>query len=167
MKKVIIIFSIVLLTLTLFQNSPERLRENEYKNISAEIYSTDNSMLRLIAVDYDFGYTNKQKAAEKMIKLLIIGNGENDKILRVIPEIKNGMGVKVKKNTAVVNLKKAFMEEIPENRDKQLLMLYSIVNSLTSIDGIDNVKFLIDGKEKKEYIGGIDMREVLIPDYYI
>ena len=77
------------------------------------------------------------------------------------------MSVRVKNNTAYVNLKDEFIENMPDNKNHELLMLYSIVNSLTSIDGIDTVKFLFEGEEKKETIAGIDMREVFIPDYYM
>ena len=48
-----------------------------------------------------------------------------------------------------------------------MLIVYQIVNSLTSIDGIDNVRFTVDGKVKKEYAGFIDMRETFIPDYFV
>ena len=43
----------------------------------------------------------------------------------------------------------------------------TIVNSLTSIDGIVKVKFTIDGKPQKNFKGFIDMREAFIPDYYV
>jgi spore germination protein GerM len=33
------------------------------------------------------------------------------------------------------------------------MTIYSIVNSLTELDGIEKVKFLIDGKTEKEYMG--------------
>ena len=49
----------------------------------------------------------------------------------------------------------------------RMLMVYSIVNSLTEIDGIVNVRFTIDGRVQKDFVGYLDMRETFIPDYFV
>lgn len=77
------------------------------------------------------------------------------------------MRVKIKDNTAIVDIKKGFIKNKPGNKTHGLLAVYSIVNSLTSIEEIDTVKFLIDGKVDKGFISGLDMRETFIPDYYL
>ena len=53
------------------------------------------------------------------------------------------------------------------NRDLEYLFVYQIVNSLTSIEGIDAVNFKIDGKIQKKFKGFVDMREVFVPDYFM
>lgn len=162
MKKLIFFAGIVLLVVFLSGN---RIENN--KDFKTEIYYVDHSMLRLIPVDYSIENTTTQKAANKIIEAIIAGQDYNRKILRVVPDIKNCMQVKIKDRTACVDLKKEFLKNFTDNKNQQLLAIYSIVNSLTSIDGVDNVEFLIEGKKKKIYYGGIDMREVFIPDYYI
>ena len=47
------------------------------------------------------------------------------------------------------------------------MMVYSIVNSLTNIDGIVNVRFTVDGERQKDFLGFVDMRETFIPDYCV
>lgn len=136
-------------------------------NPNAELYFVDSGMLRLVKEEYKVGHISRQKAAEKVIKELIRGRDGNEKILRLIPDIKKGMTVKVKNNTATVNLTKEFIESHSDERQHEILTVFAIVNSLTSIDGIDNVKFTIEGKPEKRFKGFIDMRETFIPDYYI
>lgn len=165
MKKLVLILGILIAAVSISGNMNY---EKEYsKNIIAKIYYVDSSMLRLVPMDFDAGYSTVSDAAKKVVKELIEGEDFNKRILRLIPDINNCMSVRVKNNTAYVNLKDEFIENMPDNKNHELLMLYSIVNSLTSIDGIDTVKFLFEGEEKKETIAGIDMREVFIPDYYM
>lgn len=165
MKKLVLILGI--LTAAAAVSGNMNYNKESSKKITAQIYYVDRSMLRLVPVDFDAGYSTPSAAAKKVVRELIEGEDYNRRILRLIPDVDNCMSVRVEENTAYVNLKEEFTENMPENKNHELLMLYSIVNSVTSIDGIDTVKFLFEGKEKKETIGGIDMREIFIPDYYI
>ncbi len=143
------------------------LINRDTKNINAQIYYVDHSMLRLIPINLSFEKTTTKKAANQIIEKLIEGNDKNSKILRVIPYEEECMSVKLDGKTAIVNLKKSFIKNKPENKIHGLLAVYSIVNSLTSIEGIDTVQFHIDGKEDKGFVSGLDMRETFIPDYYL
>ena len=163
MKKLLTIIGIIIIVGVISGNTVN----NSYHNVKCSIYYADHSMMRLIPIEYDCGYSSTSGAAKKVIKKLIDGADSNSKILRVIPANKGCMSVKVKDTTAYVDLKKEFIQNKPENRNLELLAIYSVVNSLTSIKGIDTVKFTVEGEDKKECIGGIDMRETLIPDYYI
>ena len=164
MKK---IFSTMLIVFLVVVLCGSILIKRDIKNIRAQIYYIDHSMLRLIPVDINLGKVSKERAAKLMIEKLIEGKDENSKILRVIPDEKDCISVSVDKRTAVVNFNKVFIKNKPVNKTHGILMIYSIVNSLTSIDGIDTVKFYVDQKQQKDFIKGIDMREVFIPDYYM
>ena len=164
MKKIMTSLSIIVLALVLCGNI---LIKKETKDFSAHIYYVDHSMLRLIPVNTSFEKTTKEKAAKQMIKKLIEGQDKNPKILRIIPKKENCIEVKIKDNRVIVNFKKEFIKNKPENKIHGLLAIYSIVNSLTSIEGIDTVTFLIDGKSEKGFVHGLDMRETFIPDYYM
>lgn len=165
MKKIALILGILAIATAISGNI--KYNKESARKTTAKLYYVDSSMLRLIPIDYDAGFLTVSAAAKKVVDELIEGEDYNRRILRVIPDAKNCMSVKIDKNTAYVNLKKHFTENLPNNETHERLMLYSIVNSLTSIEGIDMVKFLFDGKEKNEEIGGVDMREVFIPDYYM
>ncbi|MCX7714441.1 MAG: GerMN domain-containing protein [Clostridia bacterium] len=134
---------------------------------TAEIYFVDADMLRLLPFSVRLTDHSAQKNAQRVVGELIKGKDDNPKIMRLIPNVKNVMTVKVKNDTAYVNLTKKFVDEHPDGKDKEILTVYSIVNSLTSVNGITKVKFTIDGKEQERFKGYIDMRETFTPDYTV
>lgn len=161
MKKLLIVLAIVIISIIISGNM---LNLNK-KSYDTKIYYVDHSMLRLIPTDYKVLSAGNEDACKNIIEKLIEGQDFNKNILRVIPNKKGCIDVDVKGNTAYVNLKKEYLENLSDNNHHKKLSLYSIVNSITSVEGIDCVKFLIDGENKKEYIADIDMREIFIPHY--
>lgn len=131
------------------------------------IYYVDAQMLRLIPIKTEIPIMSKQKMAKEVLRELTDGLDDNPKIRRIIPDIKNGMTVKVIDKIAYVDISDEMAKKHPDGRDLELLTVYSIVNSLTCIDGIVNVRFTIDGKKEKNFKGYIDMRETFIPDYFV
>ena len=164
MKKILASLLIIIISVVLCGGV---LIKRDIKNVDAKIYYIDHSMLRLVPININLGKISKERAAKLMVKKLIEGEDNNSKILRVIPNEENCMSVEVKDKTALVNFEDSFKKNKPMNKTHGILMIYSIVNSLTSIEGIDTVKFLVDGKAEKNFILGLDLREVFIPDYYM
>lgn len=132
-----------------------------------KLYFVDASMQRLIPSDFTVKTKNTDKAAKAVIAELVKGRSGNDKIIQLIPNVKNGLTVKVKNSTAYVNMSEEFVRLHSDAKPHELLTIYSIVNSLTSIKGIVNVKFTVNNKIQKDFKGFCDMRETFIPDYYI
>ena len=137
------------------------------EKMTASIYYIDKSMQRLIPVEITVKNTSKEALAQNVVKKLIEGNDKNKKIMRIIPKKKSSIKVNVIKNTAYVDLKKEFTDSLSDNRNHNILAVYQIVNSLSSIDGIDYVKFTFDGEVEKGFISKFDMRDAFLPDYYI
>ena len=48
-----------------------------------------------------------------------------------------------------MDIKQELADKHPEGRDLELLTVYSIVNSLTGLDGIVNVRFTIEASVRK------------------
>lgn len=134
---------------------------------TVKLYFVDAEMLRLIPVKTAIPKLTPEKMARRVIDELIEGRDDNPKIKRLIPKDKRCMTVKVKNKIAYVNIKSEMIEKVPDGRDLEVLTIYSVVNSLTGIDGIVNVRFTIDGRREREFKGYIDMRETFIPDYFV
>lgn len=132
-----------------------------------EIYFVDSDMFRLVSVSFTCEGDTPEEQAKAVISELITGRDYNKKITRMIPDIKNCLTVKVKGDTAYVNISGDSVKHFPDGRVSETLAVYQIVNSLTSIDGIIKVKFTVDKKQQKKFKGFIDMRETFIPDYYV
>jgi len=136
-------------------------------NETADLYFVDAELMMLLPNKYYLPDVSTEKAAKKVVSQLIEGRDDNKKILRVMPKIKGSVKVKVKNDTAYVDLSREFVQAHTDNAHKEILTVYSIVDSLTSIDGITKVRFTIDGKEQAKFKGHIDMREVFFPDYTV
>lgn len=134
--------------------------------VGIKIYFIDAEMFRLLPVQIFIADSTPQKKAERVIDELILGRDDNPKIKRTIPKLKNCMSVKVNGSTAYVNLTKEMKEAHPDGRDGELLTIYSIVNSLTEIEGISTVRFTVENRTEKDFLGHVDMRETFIPDYF-
>lgn len=135
--------------------------EKEYEN--KKVYYVDSQIFNLIGVSTQITKTDSQSQAEELIKQLIRGHDENSKIKRVIPNKKGVLKVKIRNNTAYVDINKKVFSD--NSREIEKLVIYSIVNTLTGVDGVDVVRFTVDGKTTKKFMGYLDMREAFIPNY--
>ena len=153
MKK--IVFFVLILTCA----ATIAFARNEDKPMEViRIYVVDAEMMHLIPTEISIRETDTQGEAGEVISALIRGFDENPKIRRLIPKIRGCMSVKVEGNTAHVNITKAMVENHPDGRVLEQLTVYSIVNSLTSLRGIDTVQFTVDGKIRRDFMGYMDMR---------
>lgn len=132
-----------------------------------KLYFVDSQMMRLIPVITQIPKTTPERMAQHVLDSLMEGHDDNPKIRRLIPYKKHGLTVKLDNQTAYVDIDSYIVQNHPDGRDIEMLTVYSIVNSLTEIDGIVNVRFTIDGEIQKDFMGYLDMRETFIPDYYV
>lgn len=137
------------------------------ETIEVKLYFVDAGIMRLIPISAKICKTDTEHEAKSVINALIAGRDDNPKIRRLIPDIKKCMSVRVNGNTAYVNITQKMIDAHPDGRELEMLTIYQIVNSLTSIDGITNVRFKINSQTQKNFMGYLDMRETFIPDYFV
>ncbi|MCC8160781.1 MAG: GerMN domain-containing protein [Oscillospiraceae bacterium] len=142
-------------------------RGKETPTTEVKLYFVDAEMLRLIPVNAYIPQTNTEKMAQCVLDELIEGRDDNPKIRRLIPKQRRCMTVEVRDSIAYVDIKSEMVDAQPDGRNLELLTVYSVVNSLTGLAGIENVRFTVEGKVQKDFKGYIDMRETFIPDYYV
>ena len=162
MKKILFVGILVVSMLCIFTSLSSGTSQ-----VGVTLYFTDAQVMKLIPVRMSIPQTSTQVQAKIVINELIKGRDNNKSIKRTIPNIKNGISVKVKDEIAYVDIKNEVVANHQEGRDLEILTVYSIVNSLTSIEGITNVRFTVNGKKQKDFMGYIDMRETFIPDYMV
>lgn len=162
MKKTISILLLCLLT-GFFIRSPGQASTVDYE---CRIYFVDRQLHRLIPLPFS-PQKNPEKTAKEMVSQIIIGKGSNPEILRLFPNTKDSITVQVTGQTAKVNLSGRLSSDMTKNEETERLFVYQLVNSLTSIDGIDYVQFTIDNITQKEFLGFLDMREIFTADYYM
>lgn len=92
--------------------------------------------------------------ATAIVNELIKGPSDERQFRRTVPaEAKLRSPVSIKNKVATVDFSKEFKTKHPGGKDAEKMTIYSIVNSLTELEEIEKVKFLIEGKEQKEFMG--------------
>jgi len=116
----------------------------------------DNTRLKLEIryVDYTEEDKNAAALATVIVNELIRGPSDDVSLKRTVPaEAKLKSPVSINGKVATVNMSKEFKTKHPGGKDAEKMTIYSIVNSLTELPEIEKVKFTIDGKTQKEYMG--------------
>jgi germination protein M len=118
--------------------------------------NTDNTKLKLEIryIETAEAKRSTSNLASIIIKELIKGPSDETAFKRTIPsETKLRTPVSINDKVATVDMSKEFKTKHQGGKDAEKMTIYSIVNSLTEIDGIQKVKFTIAGKAQKEYMG--------------
>lgn len=164
MKKIIAIVLVMLLCTGCARDKSVFGRKNNVETV--QMYCVDSDLYKLIPYNVDIEAKNPQQAAQKVVDTLVFGM-RYEKIRHIIPEIKDGVTVTVKGDTAYVDLSEELVRAHPDDMDSEYLTVYSIVNSLSSLDAIVAVKFTVGGEEREKFKGFLDMRETFLPDYMV
>lgn len=118
--------------------------------------NADNTKLKLEIRYIETAEAKKSTSnlASIIIRELIKGPSDETAFKRTIPtEAKLRTPVSISDKIATVDMSKEFKTKHAGGKDAEKMTIYSIVNSLTELDGIQKVKFTIAGKSQKEYMG--------------
>jgi len=116
----------------------------------------DNTKLKLEIryIDDPDAKKSLSNLASIVINELIKGPSDDTAFRRTVPaEAKLHSPVSINGKVATVDMTKEFCTKHPGGKDAEKMTIYSIVNSLTELEGIEKVKFLIEGKTQKEFKG--------------
>ncbi len=89
---------------------------------------------------------------EKTVVTELIKGPDSDAYYRTLPTETKLLTVETKEKICFVNFSKEFVDKFSGGSAAATLAIYSVVNSLTELDDIDKVQFLING-EKVEWFG--------------
>lgn len=85
---------------------------------------------------------------------LLLENPKNENLKSAIPNGTQVLKTELKGDTVYVNLSKEFIDNHTGGEKEENLTIYSIVNTLTELNEVNSVKFLVDGKEGAEFKNG-------------
>lgn len=118
-------------------------------------FANDDNTKLVLEVRY-IPISEAKKSVNNLAAIIIneLINGSKEGRKPTIPEgTKLLPPVKIEAGVATVNLSKEFRDKHPGGKAAEQITIFSIVNSLTELKEIQKVKFLIEGKEEKEYKG--------------
>ncbi|MBI5834160.1 MAG: GerMN domain-containing protein [Armatimonadetes bacterium] len=101
--------------------------------------------------------------ATAAVKELLAGPQE-DGHARVIPKDTKLLGLSMKDKTATVDLSSAFTEKFQGGSNVASMAVYSLVNTVTAVDGIEQVLITVEGKPVPEFGGALSLAEPLRAD---
>lgn len=134
-------------------------REEEMPaELEVDLYFSDQEAMNLIpekrVVDTEDLYYNT-------LRELIAGPSE-DSLLKTIPEGTEVEDIDLAEGQAEVSFNQALSERHWGGSSGELMTVYSIVNTLTQFDEIDEVKILIEGQEVESLVGHMDLTDFLV-----
>ncbi len=165
MRKLLFAIAAVMMAAAVFGCGGERTASQPVEE--ALLYFVDAEMMRLIPSETIVPASDGTEAAKAVLAALVEGRDDNPQIKRIMPKMPEELSVYVSGEIAYVDMGADFVAAHPEGRGAELLTVYQIVNSLTSLKEVVNVRFTIDGRSCRDFIGFIDMRETFVPDYYV
>lgn len=124
-----------------------------------DIYFADWRLNRLLPYECEIIDARSEDMARAVVKTIINGRDDDDRIKRVVPKIDDCVTVRLEDTVAYVDISSEIKDEMKHNRDDEKLFIYQLVNSLTSLKGVRFVKFTMDGAIHKDFLGFYDMRD--------
>ncbi|MCX8131087.1 MAG: GerMN domain-containing protein [Clostridia bacterium] len=115
------------------------------------LYFGNNNSDALIVEDREVA-VNKGDSIEKVIIDELIRGSENKELSSPIPEGTRLLSVNTTDGICTVNFSGEIIEKHPGGSAGELITLYSVVNSLTELDWVKKVQFLIEGTQREAFI---------------
>lgn len=126
------------------------------------LYFASKDKKHLVKEQRTIRITDKQPVEQYIVNALIQGP-ENKDAGAVLSSDTTLVSAQTTDGTCFVNFKSNFADKNTGTPEKEIMAIYSIVNSLTELEDVRNVQFLIDGK-KTDNFGSISIRECVYPN---
>ncbi|MGN1319240.1 MAG: GerMN domain-containing protein, partial [Lachnospirales bacterium] len=119
------------------------------------LYFCDRSGEKLVPEQRSVEIKKSLTLEYQIVEQLIVG--PDKKMLKsTIPSDTDIRDIKTEDGICYVNLSRDFIKTTPEGISSELVKIYSIVDSLTELNYVNKVQFLIDGEKVNETGDGID-----------
>ncbi len=134
------------------EQSGETIREDNAEMVSIDIYYADSQVEYLVGEKRLVGSNNKFVNAI----LELIKPPEDTDLVKLVPASTVINKIIVRDNIADVDLSANFIDDRFDSGTVDILLIYSIVNTLTGFPEVDAVIFYING-EKLKNLGSLDV----------
>ena len=141
----------------------QELSDDEIRKTIISLYFKNIETNSLIAEAKCIDVKDLSKEPYTYLINLLIAGPENEKLESAIPEGTKVNSCTLKGNTLHVDLSKEFIDNAPSGIEEESMIIYSIVNTLTELNEVSSVKFLINGEENKSFKDGkISFKETFV-----
>ncbi len=162
MKRNLIIFCLCITAVIFFAKNYGQATEI---TAPVSVYHIDRRLFRLVPIEYIPHSEKRSEIAREIISEILTKGSENSEILPLLSSATEGISVRLKNDTAFIDIKPCLLEFSAKNAETERLIIYQLVNSLTTIEGVTKVEFSLCGKKEKSFLGFLDMRDIFTPEY--
>ena len=127
------------------ENPGKQINSILQKNLT--LYFADKTGTKLIKENRTVHYSTNKSLEKVVLEELIAGPNGSGQIKSTIPAGTNIVSVSVVDGICYVNFDEAFQNNLDNSLNEQVI-LYSIVDSLTSLSGVEKVQISINGETK-------------------
>ncbi len=118
--------------------------------MTVTLYFSDSQAMYVVGEKRDIEVPKGTPPEEQVIYELIAGPRTDD-LWSAIPDGTRLISAGTKNGLCTVDFSKEFVENSPGGTASERMAIYSIVNTLTELEGIQQVQFLIEGEKREIY----------------
>lgn len=133
--------------------------EEEPVDVSAALYFRRGDSAALGFEQRNFRLTESDVPALAVLRALADGP-EDEELTALLPEGLEVYSARTDDGICTVDLSEVFLEAAPDDAGEQALIVYSIVNTLCSLETVESVRFMVEGEEVSRY-GQLDLSQPL------
>ncbi len=140
----------------MFANNASR-EENEYRVSELKLFFANETGTRLLEVDKSVRDSNTVSPERTVIRELLAGPKPGEGYA-VLPADASLLSINIRDGICYLNFDETFVSGMEAGKEE--LAIYAVVNSLTSLDGIDQVQFTINSSsDVKLGLSGLTLSE--------
>ncbi len=107
----------------------------------------------------------KDRSLEAAVIEELLKGPQKEGSVPTIPEGTRVLSVTVVDDVAYVDFSKEFQTEHPGGSAGEIMTIYSVVNTLTGLPGVEKVQFLLEGEKHESILGHMDTTVPIEPDF--
>ena len=128
------------------------------------LYFTNKDTNTLVPEARNIDVKELTKEPYKTLMNPLIEGPKNEKLERTIPDETKINKIELKENILWIDLSKEFIENQKAGVEVESRTIYSIVNTMTQLNEVEAVKFVIDGKEDCAFSdNAISLKDTFVP----
>lgn len=125
------------------------------------LYFSDDQAMYLVAEKRSLNTQGDQKQLASAIVNELIAGPKQAKLHATMPQGSSLLSLEIANGLATVNLNQDFQSKHSGGSTGEMMTIYSLVNSLTDLQGIQQVQLLVEGKKLETLKGHLDISQPL------
>lgn len=129
----------------------EKSAEDQGEKVTVTLYFGDAQAQYVVGEQREISVKEGSDSLYKNVFLELMKGPETERLQNTIPNGTKLLSINVDNGLCTVDLSSEFVDNSPGGTASETMTLWSVVNTLTELEGIDKVQFLIEGEKREVY----------------